>query len=233
MRTYLLVLCCCLVWTPVWADSLELLLNKVTLQLNAEQWVSTKTALVSIGINASVSDAGIEKIQNQVLEKLKRLSSKADWHLVSFDRTLDKSGLEHLQITAEARLENNELGGLRDKVKEISKPGETYTIDNLQFTPSEDENREANNNLRNTIYQQAKAELERLNKVYPEQKYYLHDINFLSNITSYPAAKMLYGSANDNLGAVARSAPLSVGDKLRIVATVVLATVPDPAFAKK
>lgn len=218
---------------PVLADaSIEPLMNQVTVQLTAEQWVATKSALVSVGVNASVSDNGIEKVQSQVLDKLARLSNKGDWHLVSFERSQDKSGLERIQILAQARLPSSDLGGLRDKAKEVSKPGETYTIDNVEFTPSDDEIRDANNNLRANIYDQAKAELARLNKAYPEQKYYMHDVNFITGVFPVAAVpQMMYAKVAVDNGP-ASTAKLAVGDKLRMQATVILAAGPDPTLLK-
>lgn len=215
---------------PAWADvSLEPLLNKVTLQLNAEQWVATKSALVNVNINASVSDTTIEKVHSQVLDKLNHIA-KGDWHILSYDRSQDKSGLESIQMVAQARLLETDLGGLRDKAKAISKPGETYTIDTVQFTPSEDEVRDANNNLRANIYDQTKAELARLNKAYPEQKYSVHDINFMTEAMPVPMLQSMMMKNGDNRAAA--RAPLTIGDKLRVNATVVLATTPDAAWIK-
>lgn len=218
--------------SAVWAQdqNVEPLLNKVTLQLSAEQWVTSKTALVSVGISASVAGSALEKIHGHVLAKLGRLSNKAEWHLVNYYRAQDKSGLESIQITAQARLADSELSGLRDKAKSISSPGETYSIDNIQFAPSDDEIRTANATLRDNVYAQAKAELERLNKMYPEQKYYMHDVNFLAALTPVPIAQnaMIMKMGGDAAG----SSALAVGDKLRIVAAVVLAAAPDATVVK-
>lgn len=230
MKKISLFLSLWLVSLPLWADNvLEPLLNKVTLQLQAESWVTTKTALVTIGVNASVSDQGIERIQTEVLQKLKQFSATADWHIVSFNRQQDSSGLERIQITAEARMMQQELGNMRDKAKTISKPGETFTVDNVQFTPSDDEIREANVVLRNNIYLQAKAEIDLLNKTYPEQKYYLHQIDFAM---MQPPVPMAMAERNGNMMAMSKMAsqaapPMSVGNKNQMQATVVLAAVPD------
>lgn len=233
MRQFIIAIWAFVSLSSAWAEiSIDPLLNKVTLQLNAEQWVTTKTALVTTGINASVSDIGLDKVQAQVLDKLNKLSNKGEWHIVSFERSQDKSGLERVQIAAQARIPNNELAGLRDKAKAISKPGETYTIDNVQFTPSEDEIREANNALRNNIYNQAKAELDRLNKNYPDQKYYLHDVNFINVAAPYPVANALYMKAANEVSAPAGASPLAVGNKLNVSATIVLAANPNADLAK-
>jgi hypothetical protein len=218
---------------PVWADvNLEPLLNKVILQLQAEQWVTTKTALLTVGVNAAVTDQGIDKVQTDVMQKLNQLSNKGEWHIVSFDRQQDKSGLESIQISAQARLPQSELSNLRDKAKAISKPGETFTIDNVQFTPSDDELRQAAISLRNTIYQQAKAEIDALNKVYTDQKYYLHQIDFTLPPPIMPMAENTMAMARVS-GGMSRSAPpLLIGNKQALQASVILAAMPDQVAQK-
>lgn len=229
MRRFYIGLLSVLLLQPLFADtSYEPLLNQVTLQLNAEQWVASKTALVTIGVNASVADAGVEKIQADVLAKLNQISNKGEWHLTAFNRNQDQSGLEHLQITAQTRLPSAELGGLRAKAKAISKPGETYTLDNVEFSASADELRDANINLRNDIYQQTKVELANLAKYYPDQKFYLHNINFLGMV-SYPQPQ---NEMYMKTAAAPAKSNLSVGDKLRLSATVILAAAPNPDVAK-
>ncbi|EKD54755.1 MAG: hypothetical protein ACD_60C00046G0002 [uncultured bacterium] len=214
---------------PAFGDTLlEPLLNTVTLQLSAEQWVASKTALVTIGINASVSDNDLDKTQSHLLDKLNQLAGKAEWHIVSFNRSLDQSGLEKVQAQAQARLTGNLLAGLRDKAKSLSKPGETFNLDNVQFIPSDDEIRDANMALRNTIYQQAKAEVDQLNKSYADQKYYVHQINFLGMLSPGPIQNTLFMKAAMPVA----SNGLAVGGKLRIIATVVLAAAPNPDVVK-
>ncbi len=218
---------------PVWADSdsSDSLLNRVSLQLSSEQWVATKTALVTIGISASVPDAGLEKVQDNALEKLTKLSDKGEWHIVSFNRYLDQSGLENVQMRAQARLPAAALPNLRDRSKTLSKPGEAFTLDNIQFTPSEQELRDANILLRNNIYQQAKEELDRINKIYPDQKYYIHDVNFLSNVTLATMPQVGIMAMNKSAGSNNANS-LAVGDKMYLNATIVFATMPDQALIK-
>src|SRR5579862_2988355 len=219
MKIYLAVLGL-LASFPVWAEqNLDFLLNKVTLQLHSEQWVTTKTALVNVLVNAAVTNQGIDKIQNDIMQKLNQIARSTDWRLVSFDRQLDKSGLESIQISAQARLAQTDLANLRDKAKSLSAPGMTFTIDTIQFTPSEDELRTANINLRNQIYQQVKAETDALNRMYTDQKYYVHQINFISSPVMMPMA-MQYGAK----AVGTNSSSLSVGNKQELQATVVLAS---------
>lgn len=232
-KIYLLILSV-LFSLPAWADiNLEPLLNKVTLQLHTEQWVTTKTALVSVGVNAAVTDQGIEKIQADVMQKLSQLSAKDEWHIVSFNRQQDKSGLESIQITAQARMQQSELASMRDKAKAISIPGETFTIDDVQFTPSDDEQRQANITLRNNLYQQAKTEMDVLNKLYPDQKYYLHQIDFIPSPPVEPMPMAANAMFTTKIAALRIPAvPLSVGNKIQLQAMVVLASMPDVVAQK-
>ena len=206
-------------------DRAEALLNRVTFRLDADQWVTTKTALVTISLNAGVSDLGVEKIQEETLNKLNKISDQGEWHIISLDRSQDQTGLEKIQILAQARLPSSDLAGLRDKAKALSKPGETFTLDNIQFTPSEEEFRTANAALRSAIYRQAQDELDRLNKAYPSQKYYLHTIDFNGGMLPQPLAQNTFVSVRMSQGNVTRDLP--VGDKLLLSATVTLAAVPE------
>lgn len=216
---------------PAWADNaFEPLLNTVVLQFNAEQWVATKTALVTVGVNASMSGNALEKAQNDVLNKLNQISNKGEWHIVSFNRNLDQSGLEKVQISAQARLPSSDLSGLRDKTKAISVPGETFTLDNVEFVPSEQELRDANTAIRNDIYAQVRAEIMSLNKLYPDQKYYLHNINFLGQVMPMPQNGIYIREGMTTMASpspmMKSAANIAVGNKLSITATVIIATAP-------
>lgn len=159
MKKLLTLIMGMMIFTTAWADDdLSQLLNKISFPLRVEKWVTTKTANVFVAVNSAVSDAGIEKVQGQVLNQLMQLSAQGEWHIVSYTRQQDKSGLESIQIMAEARLPQTELGGLRDKAKSMSKPGNTYTIENVAFTPSDDEITQAQVMMRGMIYQQARLE---------------------------------------------------------------------------
>lgn len=217
--------CCLLGMSNAWADmDLSQLQNKIILQLQAQQWITTKTAIVNVGVNASVTDHGIENIQASTLQKLNQLSDKGEWHIVNFTRQEDKSGLENVRIAAQARLPQSELANLRSKAKSLSKPGETYTIDGVQFTPSDEEIQSANTSLRNNIYQQARVEIDAINKVYPEQHYYLHNVDFTNRIMPMRAEENTLMMAKMN--AAPAAAPMAVGNKAYLQAVVEIASMP-------
>lgn len=210
---------------PGWADNLEPMLNKVSLDLHSERWVTTDTGLVTVRVNAAVNNQGIDKLQMDVMQKLNLLSNRGEWHVVSFDRQLDNTGLESIQIVAQARLPQSELAQLRTKAKNISKPGVTFVIDDIQFSPSEDEMQQAKVALRADIYQQAKAEIDMLNKAYPDQKFYIHTVDFTQ---PNPIAPMPMMQNQVMLAKVAvRPEPLNIGNKVTMDARVIVTSMPD------
>jgi hypothetical protein len=220
--------------STAWAqqeDGHDAMLNKIILKLSAEQWVTTKSALVNISVNATVNGAALDKVQAEVLAKLASISSAGVWHILSFDRSQDQSGLEKVTIVAQARLPSGGLSNLRDQAKAITKPGETFNVDSITFTPSEDEIRDANTAVRSLIYGQTKDEIDRLDKLYPDQRYYVHTVDFVNDFVRMPTPMMpMNGFA---MRAMAAQAPapamnsgLEVGDKLVVTATVVLASLP-------
>lgn len=206
------------------AETDDLFINKVRMQLNAEKWVTTQTALVSVSVNATVQTQGIDKVTASVKENLKKISETGEWNIVSLNRSEEKSGLESVQIHAEARVPQNEISDLRDKAKLVSTPGQTYKIDSIIFKPSDEDMRAAEAELRNNIYTQAKAEIDRLNKVYPEQKYYLHSIDFLQGPGPMPMTAM-YMKAE--MAPRQQNATLDIGNKKELIANVVIGSLAD------
>ncbi len=210
--------------TAVYADTnYEALLNQVTFQLSAEQWVKTTTPLVTIGIDAAVNDSAIGDIQSRLVKQLEKIASSTEWHITSFERSQDSSGLEKIQAVAEARLSESQLSGLRTQAKAISRPGETYTLLSVAFTPTDNELRAATVALREQIYQQVNQELVILNKAYPEQHYYLHHLNFLSQ--SEPRPMMMQMAATNRQAKFATSS-LPISRYLVVNATANLASAP-------
>lgn len=231
---YKLIFGICVIISPCIAEAqlaLDPFMNKITLRLSSEQWVTTTSALVNVSVNAALTNQGLEKIQADVLQKLTQLSNKSQWHILSFDRQQDKTGLESVQIMAQARLPESDLASLRDKAKSLSAPGQAFSIDSIQFIPSAIEFQQTNEILRSNIYQQAKNELATLNKFYPEQKYYLHDINFLSMMAQPMAQNMMF-MQNKAVAGTVQSPTMPVGNKLELQATVEFAAIPEVVLAK-
>lgn len=211
----------CLLWVNhAWADNI-LPLNQISLQLTAEQWVVTKTANVIVGIDASLNGAQLAAARQEILQKLAKFVPGAEWHITIFDRSQDSSGLEKLHIEAQARVLEQALGNIRQQAKTNSKPGQTYTLLAIDYTPTLAEVEAVRSILRNKIYSQVKDEVNRLNNLYPSQQYYVHRIDFGSVQTTAPMERMTLAAAKTNdMG----QAEIPVSNKSLLQANVVLAS---------
>ena len=105
-------------------------LDEVNFQLSSKAWVSTKSTLVSVNINATLSGSDLVKARAEILDKLNKIAA-GDWHITQFERTQDTSGLEKLFVEAQARITDADLTNVYQNAKTVSKPGATYTINAL------------------------------------------------------------------------------------------------------
>lgn len=195
--------------------------DKIMYRLTEEQWVKTQQAQVRIGISASLNQAGLAQARKSLLANLNRIAT-ADWHITRFDRMQDSSGLERLTVVAQARLPEAQLVNLRRQAKVVSKPGEAYTIESIDFTPSLAEINTARAQLRERLYRQVNAEIARLNSMYPQKHFSVHRINF----TPY---RMAHSRATTKQAMLLSVMPevgsaMNVSSKVQITALVVLAS---------
>ncbi len=122
--------------SPVLAGSGKMTpMRKVLFRVGLEKWVTTTVARVEVSINATLSKAGLAKARNDIMKNLNHIA-KGDWHVTQFYRSQDSSGLERLTVRAEARIGEANLTNVRKVAKSITRPGATYRISNIDFTPS-------------------------------------------------------------------------------------------------
>lgn len=202
--------------------------------VSAEQWVTTNSANVMVSINATLDKQGLEKARQQILLNLQQIA-KGEWHITRFDRSQDSSGLERLSVDAEARLPQTALSDLRDTAKKVSKPGATYTISQIDFTPSLAEVEQTREKLRNQLYDQAKGELARVNGVYPEQHFKLRSLNFVPSYlptTEYAKSTRLQAMAMAEPAAAPALPEIQVSNKINMaVLAEFAAEAPTPKVA--
>ena len=201
------------------SDSYRPVINKINYQTSAEGWVASQTAEVTIDVSASLTEQQLAKAHTDMLDKLNSLV-KADWHITQFNRNPNQSGLEQLQVEATARLPEEALVNIRSQAKKISKEGETFTVGNIDFTPTLADMMAERETLREQVYEQIQKELVTLNKMYSPQHYVVHDINFGEATTPQPQIRAMVATAQ-----VAGNAPLTVQNKLTLTAYVSLASV--------
>lgn len=202
----------------------------VILQLQNEQWVTTNTAEVVIGIDATLDKLGLLQARDDILKNLTTLA-KTDWHLTDFNQMQNESGLEQLHVAATARVPEALLTNLRDQAKTMSKPGLTLHVLAINFSPSLAEMESAKAALRSELYTLAQDEVTRLNQVSHDQKYVIHSINFAEAQPLPPAPMNSYIALAGDGGVKAKSAAtiLAVSAKIQMTATVELTTTSIPA----
>ncbi|MBA2711246.1 MAG: hypothetical protein H0U57_11720 [Tatlockia sp.] len=199
-------------------------LDKVVFQVSAKQWVSTQSALLTVNINATLSNADLVQVRADIMKNLNQVAA-GEWQITQFERSQDSSGLEKLFVAAQARIPQANLTNIYNNAKTVTKPGATYDVSAVEFKPSLDEIQLIKTQLRERLYNQISQELERLNKVYNNQKYSVNRIFFFDGDQNLPMAKAYQPAElrTASYTAVA-AAPLAVSNELIMGALVELAS---------
>ena len=211
--------------------------DRVVFDVSAEDWVTTKTAHVAIAIEAAVTSNTAGSIRGDMTKAVNDLA-KADWRLTSFDRSQDQTGMERWSATFEARLPENELSGLGENAKKLSKQGMQLSVSSIDFSPTLDEMEALRGNLRAQIYKIANEQLATLNSAIPGRNYRIAVINFTGD-EEQPMPRVMKGQRAMAMMAMAPqpaeapSTPMERAEKVSLTAGVVFAASPDakPAAA--
>lgn len=201
-----------------------LVLDKITFQTSAKQWVTTQSALLSVAIDVTLTNADLVKARADILSNLNKIAT-GDWHLLSFDRSQDSSGLEKINVQAQVRVNQTALTDIYQSAKSVSKPGAQYTISGIDFKPSQDEVQTVRAAVRKELYQQVNDELARINKAYPNQNYSVSNLVFIDGDNPQPPVAY-QGKAMNTLMVQSSMAPapLSVSNELILTAVVEVAS---------
>ena len=199
-------------------------LDLVDFQLSSKQWVSTQTALLTVNLDATLGNADLVKARTDIMAKLAKISA-GEWHMTKFDRSQDASGLEKLNVQAQARVPQSSLTLVYQNAKTVSKPGESYQIHAIEFKPSLEEIQQVRVRLREELYQQVQDELTRINKIYSGQHYTLNHLVFGEG-TDALQPKPVYQSRGmmNAMASEAAALTLSVSNELIMTAMVQVAS---------
>ena len=200
-------------------------MDSVTLDLSAEDWVETATAKVVVSIDTAVPGSDAGKVRAEMLKAVDGLVPGATWRFSSFDRSQDQSGLERSHAELETRLKESDMGGLADKAKQESKPGLQLQVNDIDFTPTLAETEAVRSRLRNQIYGQVNDELKRLAAAEPDRKFRMGTIDFSTGEVQQPRPQRFMAKAMMAPAAAQDAAPISVEQKLRLDAHVVLSAI--------
>ena len=197
-------------------------INTVQFTLMAEQWSSTDTALVNVSVDAVLNKEGLAKMRTEIMDKLNRIA-KAKWHIVTFDRSQDQSGLERLHVEAQARVNEADLTDVNANAKSVRKAGQTYRVGQIKFTPTLTEMEQTKAAVREKVYAQAKAEIANIDARFPNEQYFVRQIRFEPMRVTRAQATMVMAK-----GVTAAPTPVKVNTKVVEVAQVTLGSmVPD------
>lgn len=202
---------------PVYQDD-------ITMQLTAENWLSSNSAQVHVRILASFSEDKSANIRAKMMKTLKKISPKADWRFTSFNRTQGSAGLEQWVVNAQTRLATNMIDGIRAKMTSVSVPGYKVKLQGINYRPTEAEKSANFILLRKDIYTQAKAELDMLNRLFPKRGYRITRIDFSPSALRYQRSNTLQQAKVESFQ-VSRdesSSNMPVSNKTRLHASVVI-----------
>jgi len=202
------------------AAKMNVPLDQVIYQVSTEAWVTTTSADVNVTVDATMDKSGLTQMRQDMMANFKKIAD-ADWHITQFNRMQDASGLERINAVAQARVPEEKLSAVREQAKSVSRPGATYQVSNIQFQPTLAEIEKVRLTLRDELYQKINDEMARLNKVYPQQGYSVHRIDFRGLMSSNPEPQQM--NRAKVMMAQAETPSLVVSNKLQVSADVIIA----------
>lgn len=217
-----------IVQPPVFIDT-------VSLSLTAEDWVKTETARVSLIVDAAGNGAEASQLRPELLKAAASVADKAEWRILRLDRRQDEAGLDRWQAVLETRLPEAQLAGLAERTKKISRPGLQVRVGTVAFDPTLEETEGVRSRLREELYRKVTAELERLNRTFPDRQFRVAGIDFGEEpMPKLMATRVAMAPAESDMESDLVSD--GVQEKLRITARVTLgafAVPPQPPAPKQ
>lgn len=210
------------------ADHMDRPDDRLVFDLSAEDWVMTKTARVTVNVEAAVSGNTAGTMRADMLKAVNELV-KGDWRLTSFTRSEDQTGLERWSASFESRVPENQLNGLNENAKKLSKAGMQLSVVNVDFSPTLDEMEAARAALRTQIYKQVSEQLAATNNAMPGRNYRVALVSFTGD-DGMPQPRFMKARAAEMTmmaNAAPASPPMERSEKITLTARVIFATAPD------
>lgn len=206
--------------SSVWAENARPD-DQVVLSLTGEGWVTTDSAIVHVSAEAVQQSETADQLKQTIKGSLMKLSTQGEWRFTHFSQSRDKTGLTRWRAEAQARLPEAALSALRDRAKDVSRPGFKLSIGHTDFSPSLGEFEQARSDLRQRLYGRIGAELTLLNAAFPQRGYRLKEAYFdqphlaPQRRTARPGKMMTMSES-----AIAPAPPTEVGVARKIIMTV-------------
>lgn len=160
-------------------DAVALCQDQITLQLQEEGWVTSKTALVTVGIQAATAKKDSSQLIQQITEKLKHvISDTSAWKIVALSTEKNSAGLISVAATMSARLTHDQLTQLQGAIDQLNTAGEQFTVQNIDYQPQAAEIAEEKTHLRQSIYRDALEQQTVMNNIFSGATYRVQTLSF-------------------------------------------------------
>ncbi len=184
----LIAFACASVFTVSYADD-QNCQNQISMQLQEEGWVTSKTALVIVNIQAATSKDSSSKLIAQVTNKLKSIvTDSTPWRLIDLATEKNSAGLLAISAKMSARLNNDQVAQLQSAIDTLNKAGEQYKIENIDYQPQLSEIAAENTRLRSLIYGDVLEQQKAINSAFTGVSYQLQTLNF-DEIYAVPSSR--------------------------------------------
>ncbi len=203
--------------------------DSVVLSLSSENWVTTQTARVILGVEAAVTGEASGATRAEMAKAVDSVI-KAEWKLTAFSRMQDQTGMERWSAQYETRLEEKTLSGLADKAKKASRAGLQISVAAIDFSPTLDERQAALSETRAKLYRRADEELALLNKSLPGRSYRISSIDFSGGdapVFEKMARPMMAMARAGGAMEDSASQPMERAEKIAVTARIVFAATPN------
>lgn len=223
MKPFVAVIGILMLSIPAWADDHRKDSSQIVLQLVEEAWVETKTARVVLQLKTLLTD---DKAAEPIVDPKTVFGPVADgdWQMTQFHRGQTDTGFEQWVIVAEARVPQTALTGIYDRVKQASSRGRSFSVRNIDFTPSLAERQATAAKLRVALYKRAAKEAAAIASVFPDRGFAVHRVDFGG--AAIPAPVMRRAQAEDarSYSGQAKQAGPSVSERMVLRAAVIVAS---------
>lgn len=167
--------------------------NQISMQLQEEGWVASKTAQVTVSIQAATSKDNSAKVIETITAKLKSIVKNADtWRLVDLSTEKNSAGLLAISAKMSSRLNNDQLAQLQQAIDTLNKAGEQYKIENIDYQPQLSEIAAENTRLRALVYRDVLEQQKAINAAFVGANYQLQTLSFDSAYTAASRPVLMY-----------------------------------------
>ena len=153
------------------------LIDVVRFDVAAKTSIPIDTAKVSVQLSANVSPKALSNVQSEVKGKLENAVESSQWTIDSYQQSKTQSGFIAVDVMLSSRLNAEQIAQLTQALDQISEVGQSFTIANVDYSPSQADIDAARNRLRIEVYQEIQKHADELNKA-TKQDYQIHEIDF-------------------------------------------------------